>query len=100
VPGDFFSQHSKILTMVRFFMKHVHRPNITLRDVVRISGDHYARQTSHYLMLQDDLMIVNKNLVYVPRKPETMIGPSFRSFFFLLVHLLAFSIYHSHVAIG
>jgi len=61
VPGDLFSQHSKILTTVRFFMKHVHRPNATLRDVMRITGDHYARQTSHYGMLQENLMIVNKN---------------------------------------
>ncbi|MFH1113523.1 MAG: hypothetical protein V1792_06345 [Pseudomonadota bacterium] len=42
-PGDFFSQHCKILTTVRFFMKHVHRPNTTLRDVMRITGNHYAR---------------------------------------------------------
>jgi hypothetical protein len=48
----------------------VHRPNTTLRDVMRMSGDHYARQTSHYLMLRDDLMVVTKNLVYVPRNPR------------------------------
>ncbi|MEW6139352.1 MAG: hypothetical protein AB1733_14055 [Thermodesulfobacteriota bacterium] len=70
VPVDFFSQHSKILTTVRFFMKHVHRPNTTLRCMVLIAGDHYARQTSHYLLLQDDLMIVNKNLVYVTRNHQ------------------------------
>jgi hypothetical protein len=57
-------------------MKHVHRPNTTLRDVVRITGDADERQTSHYLMLQDDLMIVNKNLVYVPRNPPRHINKS------------------------
>jgi hypothetical protein len=67
VPGDFFSRHCKILTTVRFFMKHVHRPNTTLRDVIRMSGDHYARQTNHYLMWRGDFMIVNKNRVYVTR---------------------------------
>jgi hypothetical protein len=82
VPGDFFSQQSKILTTVRFFIKHVHRPNTTLRDVMRMSGDYYARQTSHYLMLRDDLMIVNKNLMYVPGnftgnlKSNSSINPS------------------------
>ena len=70
VPGDFFSRHSKILTTVRFFMKHVHRPNTTLGDVVRISGDHYARQTSHCVMLQEDVTIVNKKRMYVPGKPQ------------------------------
>jgi hypothetical protein len=33
VPGGFFPQHSKILTTIRFFMKDVHGPNTTLRDV-------------------------------------------------------------------
>ena len=60
VPGDFFFQHSKILTTVRFFMKHVYRPNTALRDVMRITGDYYARQTRHCGTLQENLTIVNK----------------------------------------
>ncbi len=42
-------------------MKHVHRPNVTLREVMRITGYHCARQTSHGARLQEKLMIVNKN---------------------------------------
>ncbi|MEW6137841.1 MAG: hypothetical protein AB1733_06350 [Thermodesulfobacteriota bacterium] len=48
-------------------MKHVHSQNTTLCDVTRMSGDHYARQTSHYLVLRDGLIIFNKNLLYVTR---------------------------------
>jgi hypothetical protein len=50
VPGDFFAQHCKILTTVRFFMKHVHGPNTTLRAMMRMSGDHYSRHTRLYVM--------------------------------------------------
>jgi hypothetical protein len=51
-------------------MKHVHRQVTTLREVVQISGDHSARQTSHCVMLREDLMIVYKKGVYVTRYPR------------------------------
>ncbi|MFH1113809.1 MAG: hypothetical protein V1792_07800 [Pseudomonadota bacterium] len=41
--------------------------------MVRMAGDHDARQTSHYLMLQDDLMIVNKNKMYVSGNPGKLL---------------------------
>ncbi|MFH1116044.1 MAG: hypothetical protein V1792_19190, partial [Pseudomonadota bacterium] len=65
VPGDFVSQQSKILPTVRIFMKHVHLARTTLRAMVRKAGDHDARQTSRCVMLQENRMVVAKNLVYV-----------------------------------
>ena len=67
VPRGLFPQHSKILTTIRFFMKDAHGPNTTLRDVMRITGYHYARQTSHGRMAARKLHECQEKLLYVPR---------------------------------
>jgi hypothetical protein len=51
MPRDFFAEHPEILPAILLRMKHVHRANTTLRDKVRIAGDHDARQMSHRAML-------------------------------------------------
>jgi len=59
-------------------MKHGHRPNATLRDVLWITGDHYARQTRHRGMLQEKLMIVNNNWCMSPDIQTRHLTPSFK----------------------
>ena len=47
VSRNFFAQHPEMLTAIPLRMKHVHRANTTLRDMVRIAGDYDARQAGY-----------------------------------------------------
>jgi hypothetical protein len=51
VSRNFLPEHPEILTAIPLRMKHVHRANTMLRDMVRIAGEYDARQTSHRAML-------------------------------------------------
>lgn len=51
MPGDFVTEHLKILPAIHSGMKHVHRANNGLCDMVWIAGRHHARKTGYGAIL-------------------------------------------------
>jgi hypothetical protein len=71
VPRDFFAEHLEILLAILLGIKHLHGANTTLCNVMRISGDYDARQTSHRKTLLESNPRVNSKLVLCPQIPLT-----------------------------
>lgn len=72
MPCDFFAEHPEIPPAIHLQMKHVHEANTTLRGMVRIPGDHAARQTSHSVMLCEPSPRVNNKSLSCPLIPMSL----------------------------